>query len=155
MQREGIIKWAVGLFLLFFVLYAVFESYNFFLGPRITVITPVDGATFDSSVVTIIGSAKNVSFITLDDRQIFVDKTGKFEEKLALVPGYNIMSIKATDRFGKKIEKKMQFYLDMQVMSVASSTLEVSTSTKSTATSTLKIKTTASTTEPTSTSALH
>jgi hypothetical protein len=49
----------------------------------------------------VVGEAKNVSYLSLNGRQIFTDESGTFSEKLLLPYGYTIMTLKARDRFGR------------------------------------------------------
>jgi hypothetical protein len=44
----------------------------------------------------------------LNDRQIFVDKDGTFNEELLLSPGYNVWTIQAKDKFGRIVTKKIE-----------------------------------------------
>lgn len=124
MSIEKIKKWIVFSFLIFFIIYGLFESYNLILGPKINILEPKNGANFLEPIITIKGNAKNISFISINDRQIYVDKSGYFEDKILLLPGYNIISVKAKDRFGKNIEKRLQLFLEKDDFLNASSSLE-------------------------------
>ena len=64
-----------------------------------------NGQTIDHQLIKIIGGTKNIKKITLNDRQIYVDEFGDFNERLLLSQGYNIMKISAWDKFGKKTER--------------------------------------------------
>jgi hypothetical protein len=56
-------------------------------------------------VLEITGVAKNAINLTLDGREISVDQQGDFDETIALLSGYNIISLKAVDKFGNIDEK--------------------------------------------------
>jgi Glucodextranase, domain B len=111
MQRDIIKKWAIIFFLFFFVIYGLYESYKIILGPKIYIDTPKNGQIFEKSLVEVKGSARNIAFMRLNDKPIFIDKEGRFNEKLILLPGYNIMTLHAEDRFKRIVEKRMHFYL--------------------------------------------
>lgn len=132
-------KYIIIFFLVAFVFYGFFESYRLISGPKIEISTPADGEYFTDPLIDVKGVTKNISFISLDDRPIFIDRDGNFEEKLILSPGYNIMSIKGQDKFGKYIEKRFGLFLEKPVEVIpsveASSSLDVATTT---ATSTTK-----------------
>jgi hypothetical protein len=101
--------WVIGATVTCFVLgYAYLATKDFIAGPQITVISPTDGETATSSPIDIVGIAKNISSITLDDRKIFIDDEGNFKEKLLLYPGYNIISVKAEDRYKRTTEKTIR-----------------------------------------------
>ena len=88
--------------------YAYYRTKDFIIGPTITIHSPRDGELVNLSLVEIYGTAKNISYISVNDRQVFTDEEGKFKEKLLLYPGYNIISIKAIDRFERDIEKTLE-----------------------------------------------
>lgn len=88
--------------------YAYLQSREFLRGPQVNIISPKNGETLESALLTIEGAAHNVTSISLNDGAIFVDSDGNFREKLLLLPGYNILTIKASDRFGKKTEKTLE-----------------------------------------------
>lgn len=98
---------AIGLTLLFGSLsvYGIFTARHLIEGPIITVTSPANGALVGNSLVEIQGNVQNISFITLNDRQIYADEKGNFKEKLLLYPGYSIMKLYAKDRFGREITK--------------------------------------------------
>ena len=88
--------------------YAYLQSREFLRGPQITVTSPQNGEVFRSASVIIEGTTRNTTSISLNDGAIYVDSKGNFKEKLLLLPGYNILSIKAEDRFGKKTERTLE-----------------------------------------------
>lgn len=105
-------KYAFISFLLLFCVYGGFEGYKIVRGPSININSPVDGESFTEQGIILSGSAKNIAFIRLNSRQIFVNKENQFQEKLILLAGYNIIEVEAEDRFGKKVQKKLRLYLD-------------------------------------------
>ena len=98
--------------------------------------SPTDGQYLESALIDVKGTANNISFISVDDRPIFLDKTGSFSEKLILSPGYNIMSIKGQDKFGRSIEKRFGLFLKKTAVLLpditSSSSPEVASSTATT-----------------------
>lgn len=109
-SRVKIEKIVILSIVILFIFYGIFESFKLITGPRVTIVTPENGATLETNSVSIEGTAKNVSFISLNDRKIFVDDNGNFKEKLLLPYGYTIIKISAEDRFGEKIEKKIELW---------------------------------------------
>lgn len=88
--------------------YTYFQMQNLIVGPVITVSEPQNGTTLTSSQIKVIGNTKNISSINLNDRQIFIDESGVFKEKLLLSPGYNIITLKAKDKFNRETEKVIE-----------------------------------------------
>jgi len=102
---------AFVLFVALIASYALFQSWKLIVGPVIDVYTPQNGATYSQTLIEIDGRAQNISFLTLDGRQIFTDENGYFKEKLLLSPGYNIITIAGTDKFKHTKTKTLEVVL--------------------------------------------
>jgi hypothetical protein len=98
----------VGLIVVGIIGYSLFQARNLIRGPQLTLQYPRDGATLTEPLVTLKGVATNITFISLNNRQIFVDKNGEFIEQLLLSPGYNLWSIDVKDKFGRVVSKRIQ-----------------------------------------------
>jgi hypothetical protein len=101
------------IFFLLIIGYAFFNSRALVFGVKIINVkidgAPIQsGATITESVVEITGNARNAVDLTLDGREISVDQAGNFDETIALLSGYNIISIRAQDKFGHTDEKNYQ-----------------------------------------------
>ena len=94
------------------VIYSIYQARFMILGPQIWVDSIRDGETVEGSVVTVAGRAKNVAWLTLNDRQIFTDEEGHWSEKLVVSKGSSFISVKAKDRFGHEIYKNLQVVLN-------------------------------------------
>ena len=117
----------------FILLYILFQSKNLILGPQITITEPLDGATLTYNLVTIKGKAQNISSIRIDDRSIFIDNQGLFNEKLIAPVGYSIIQVEGSDRFGKKEQKLIHLYLPQSAVPVPTvSTTSVATTSSAT-----------------------
>ncbi|PIR39989.1 MAG: hypothetical protein COV33_02315 [Candidatus Zambryskibacteria bacterium CG10_big_fil_rev_8_21_14_0_10_34_34] len=90
--------------------YGVFNARNLIIGPIIEVYSPNQNTETKENLLIIKGRAKNISFLSLNSKPIFVDMEGLFEEKLLLSPGSNIIEIRAKDRFKKEILKTLKVY---------------------------------------------
>ncbi len=96
------------LFLICLFGYGAFEIWNYATGPKIILTSPANGSSVSESLISIDGQGKNIKEITLNNRPILMDETGKFSEKILLSYGYNVLELKAEDRFGKTTEQKLQ-----------------------------------------------
>ena len=96
------------------LLYGLFQARNLILGPVIVVKTPLNGTTTTEKVLKIEGNARNIAFIRLNGRQIFVDDLGAFREELILSSGYNIITLNATDKFGRSTKKVLEIILETE-----------------------------------------
>lgn len=92
------------------VSYGIFNARNLIIGPTIEVFTSTQSPEIGSNVFTVNGRAKNIAFISLNERPISVNTEGIFEEKLLLSPGPNIIEIKARDRFKNETKKTLNIY---------------------------------------------
>ncbi len=100
------LKWVLlGLLFLVIFGYAYAKTNAVRQGVILSVTGVTDGETVTDGTLHIEGTATNASSLSLDDRPIVIDLKGAFAEQLLLQPGYNIISMKAEDRFGKKTEK--------------------------------------------------
>lgn len=103
-------KFIVGASLLLLVAYGIFNARNLILGPSIEVLSPATNSETTESILIVKGLVKNTSFLSLNQKQIFANPDGVFEEKLLLSPGSNIIEIRATDRFKKETKKVINVY---------------------------------------------
>lgn len=105
------IKVAVfSIFFLFIIFYGFSRSTDLLFGVKIKNVN-INGAPLHSGdvvkegILQITGNAKNALNLTLNGREISIDQAGEFSETVALLSGYNIVSIKAADKFGYVDEK--------------------------------------------------
>ncbi|MFH0804331.1 MAG: hypothetical protein V1896_01905 [Candidatus Zambryskibacteria bacterium] len=110
--REGfnIKLFVIVVSVLLLISYGIFNARNLIIGPTIEIFSPTQDVETEENVIDIKGQAKNIAFISLNEKPIFVDKEGLFEEKLLLSPGSNIIEIRAKDRFKKEILKTIKIY---------------------------------------------
>lgn len=87
------------------VLYAFSRTVNFLRGPSLTIEKPADNEYILGTDATIEGRASRVSALSLNGREIFTDEKGIFRERLPLLSGYNIITVRATDKFGRIVAK--------------------------------------------------
>jgi len=97
--------WVFFSLFILLVLYSLFQARFLILGPNIRITSPLDGARVESPVVELLGVASNISYISVNDRPIFVNEKGDFDEKLIVPVGLSIITMKAKDRFGRETEK--------------------------------------------------
>lgn len=95
----------LSIFFVLIIFYVFFVSKDLIFGVKIKNVNLVDGAIFTKNVIKITGNAKNAINLSLNGREISVNQDGDFNETIALLPGYNIISIIAKDKFGYIDEK--------------------------------------------------
>ncbi|HYC83482.1 MAG TPA: hypothetical protein VEB60_03000 [Candidatus Paceibacterota bacterium] len=88
--------------------YALFRAYNLIAGPSLEIQEPISGSTVTDPLITIKGTAKRIAKLSLNNRQIFTDEEGRFDETLLLAEGYTILTVRTEDRFGRKVRKTIE-----------------------------------------------
>ena len=99
---------SVSIFLLI-VAYAIWRSVAYRQGPSIVISSPTDGATISSSSVQVIGQALRINSLTIDGNPLSVDESGNFKDTRAVFPGINVVTMTATDQFGRSTETQIRF----------------------------------------------
>jgi len=97
--------------LIFIAGYSYYQGRSLIAGPQINIEEPKNGTEVTETLLQIKGRAKNVSFISMDGRQIYIDNDGIFREKLLIEEGYNIIKFSATDKFGREESKILELVL--------------------------------------------
>lgn len=87
--------------------YGLFEARRLIEGPVLTIESPQDGSATSSLGVRIAGKAQNISFLSINDKPSYTDESGHFSELLSLPPGFTIVTVAATDRFGRKTSRSV------------------------------------------------
>ncbi|MEI6528480.1 MAG: hypothetical protein WCO10_02290 [bacterium] len=98
----------ISFFVLILLGYGIYEAWNLMTGPTIDISSPQNGITVSESLISIAGVARNINEIKMNDRPISIDEQGNFSEEMLLSYGYNIITLRAKDRFGKEVEKKLE-----------------------------------------------
>ena len=105
---------SISIFFLIIIVFAFFRSQDLIFGVKIKNVNIVDARLHDvvgqgvkvtESVIQVTGNAKNAVNLALNGREISIDQNGNFNETIALLSGYNIINIKARDKFGYIAEK--------------------------------------------------
>ena len=90
----------LSIFFILIVVYALWRSEYLILGVKITNVNLADGTKVSEGIIEITGNARNATNLILNGREISIDENGNFNETIALLPGYNIISLRAEDKFG-------------------------------------------------------
>lgn len=91
-------------------LYILWQARFLLEGPTV-VLSPEPNRVSNMRTVTLEGSVRNITSLSLNGRQIFTDPHGHFKEALVLENGYTIATIAATDRYGRvtKLERPFMY----------------------------------------------
>lgn len=91
--------------------YGVIKAIPLIAGPQIEVTSPVDYQTVPDGFVTISGRAVHTSTLTLNGAPFLIDEKGYFETTLLLPSGGAILSLTATDRFGRQTSVERNVFI--------------------------------------------
>ena len=87
--------------LIILVAYGVYKAVPLLSGPEIRLSSPAEGQSFPDGFVQIQGTALHTEKLILDGAPLLIDESGRFSTTLVLPHGGAILSLTATDRFGK------------------------------------------------------
>ncbi len=90
------------------VLYMTFQARFLIIGPEI-VLENEPSVQQNERIITLSGTARNITHLWLNDRQIYTDENGHFKEALVLGNGYTITTLKAKDRYGRETKVVRSF----------------------------------------------
>jgi len=92
---------AIAVILVILVGYGAFKAAPLLTGPEISLSSPTDGENFPDGFVLIKGTSIHTEKLSLDGGPLLIDEKGAFSTSLVLPHGGAILSLTATDRFGK------------------------------------------------------
>jgi hypothetical protein len=90
------------------IFYGYYQTRDIVAGPVLNIDQPLSGEISRSGLVSVSGHAERISKISLNGNQIYTDREGKFEEVLLLGVGYNIIEVKAEDRFDRQVAERLE-----------------------------------------------
>lgn len=81
--------------------YGAWKGAPLLAGPHLILTSPTEGQSFPDGFVKVTGQALHTENLSLDGAPLLIDESGHFDTTLVLPPGGAILSLTATDRFGK------------------------------------------------------
>lgn len=100
---------AVALFLL--VVYGGVKAFPILRGPHIELTVPTTYTSSPDGFITLSGKAHNTEALFLNDGPLLIDPEGRFETTLLLPKGGAILTLIATDRFGRQALERRTMYI--------------------------------------------
>jgi hypothetical protein len=83
------------------IIYILFQARFLITGPQI-ILKNEPSVEQNVRIITLEGTALNITHLWLNDRQIYTDEHGNFKEALVLENGYTSTTLKAKDRYGRE-----------------------------------------------------
>lgn len=87
--------------------YGIFEAWRLIEGPKVTILEPHSGFTSSGGALVVRGEAHNISFLTINDKPAHTDEDGRFEVTLSPPAGYTVVTVAASDRFGRNTSQSV------------------------------------------------
>ena len=109
-SQKNIRKIIFSLIIVFIISYGIFNARYIISGPNIHILSPNTNTEIKSDTMTIRGVAKNTTYISINQRPIYINTEGFFEEEVLLYPGFNNIEIRAIDRFKQEEKEIIKIY---------------------------------------------
>ncbi len=90
------------------LLYIAFQARFLITGPGIT-LNEDPSMRQNERIVTLSGSATNISHLWLNGRSIYTDPKGNFATDVVLENGYTVTTLEAEDRYGRRTSLTQEF----------------------------------------------
>lgn len=84
--------------------YGIIEAWPLIIGPSLSIAFPAaDNTTLPNGIVTVSGKVAHTALLTLNGSPLLRKEDGNFSSVLALPRGGSILTLVATDRFGRRV----------------------------------------------------
>ena len=104
----------LGIILLFVVIlgYGVSRSKDILFGVDLSLTGLTNGMHTTSSELSFSGEAKHVNALTVNGRIVPTAQDGSWRDTIALLPGYNVITITTTDKFKRTKKQTYRVFFD-------------------------------------------
>jgi hypothetical protein len=104
-------KYLISAVLLILIGYGSIEAWPLIAGPSISIVSPLDNASFPGGIVAIKGNALRAAELTLDGAPLLHDQYGSFSSTLTFPRGGSILTFVASDRFGRTVTATRSIFI--------------------------------------------
>lgn len=94
--------------LIFFILFLILVGWYFWYeinflirAPKLEISQPVADITVNQEIFEIIGKTDSSAYLTINSKEIYIDKEGNFKTEIELSEGTNIIKAEAKNRFDR------------------------------------------------------
>ncbi len=96
-------RYLIGAILLVLVGYGLIEAWPLIAGPTLSIMSPLQGASFPGGIVTVSGKTARIATLSLNGMLVLHDQKGDFSSTLTFPRGGSILTFVAADRFGRTV----------------------------------------------------
>ena len=109
MNTSRLLKLVIPTLIICFIVgYTIWQLRHIIDGPTLTIEAPNTAQSTTESKVKIAGEARQIDWLFLNNRQIFTDESGHFDETILAAPGYNVIQLTGRDKFGRFTIKNIE-----------------------------------------------
>jgi len=105
------IRFILGTILIAVLVYGGVEAAPLIAGPAIDLTSPLPQDTIPDGAVVLSGTAKRAESLSLNGGPLLIDEHGMFGKELTLPKGGTVLSLIATDRFGRTDQVTRTVYI--------------------------------------------
>lgn len=87
------------------ILYVVFQFSFLFMGPKLTIMAPLENSKFSSNIIEVNGKTDPYATVSINNEEVYVDLTGSFRKTLYVYSGDAKIIVTAKNRYGKQTKK--------------------------------------------------
>lgn len=108
-------------FLIFLGFYVTFNTRLVLRGISLSIEGLENGKIYNEGSIEIDGNAKRAKHLLVNGREVYMDQEGNFKDFVILLPGYNVISVTAEDKFGKVTKNIFEIIREEEITNLASS----------------------------------
>ncbi len=104
-------KGIIGLVLVALLGYGILEARHLIQGPSLSLVSPSNYTSFPQGSLELKGRVNNTENLTVNGSLLPIDEAGNFSDTLTFPSGGSILSLTATDRFGRSVTVRRMIYV--------------------------------------------
>ncbi len=105
------VRSALAVLLAAILFYGAAEAWPLLAGPALRIASPIADSTYPDGIVSVSGTAARIADLTVNGLPILHDADGSFQTTLALPRGGSILTVAATDRFGRTVTARRAIFV--------------------------------------------
>ena len=105
------LRYVLAIVLLGILFYGAVEAWPLVVGPTLAITSPVQYGAYEGGIVDVSGVAKRAAELTINGLPALHDADGDFRTTLTLPQGGSILTLRATDRFGRSVSMTRDIFV--------------------------------------------
>lgn len=105
------VRGILGVLLVGMLGYGVFAALPLLSGPKLSWESPIAYQTGSDGFISVSGNSRYTESLTLNDSQVLLDENDRFATTLLLPSGSAILTVTATDRFGRSVTERRTVFI--------------------------------------------